>query len=339
MAIPPHMLDNIAASSYGRTASRAAVTRNLTERQRVEREQAMSSTPRRFWPCQWWFRRRQGHGPRRRIYTAGHDRVPSNDQLVRSEGAPPTGDITVGEAYEGFGDIFWYYDEVHDRYSYDDHGAALRGKVHFGRDYMNAFWNGKTVSFGDGDGEIFNRFTIDLSIIGHELTHAVIGDSLRYQYQAGALNEHISDVFGALVVQHVLQRNALQASWLIGADLLTENVQGRAIRDMHNPGTAYDDPVLGTDPQPAHMNDYVNTERDNGGVHINSGIPNRAFVLAAQGAGGYAYETVGKVWYQALSEIRDPAMEFRDFAALTIDIAADHDLEVPVETGWHMVGI
>ncbi len=127
--------------------------------------------------------------------------------------------------------------------------------------------------FGDGDGELFQRFTVSLDIIGHELTHGVTEDeaALMYVNQSGALNESVSDVFGSLVKQHALGQTAEQADWLIGNGLLTDAVQGVALRSMKDPGTAYDDPVLGDDIQPGHMSKYVKMTGDNGGVHINSG--------------------------------------------------------------------
>lgn len=147
--------------------------------------------------------------------------------------------------------------------------------------------------FGDGDGEVFERFTRSLSVIGHELAHGVTQYSagLAYRNQAGAINESMSDVFGALVEQYVKQESAKEASWLIGEGLFTEQVEGSALRSMKAPGTAYDDDVLGKDPQPDSMDSYVRTSADNGGVHINSGIPNRAFYLLAEALGGNAWES------------------------------------------------
>jgi Zn-dependent metalloprotease len=66
---------------------------------------------------------------------------------------------------------------------------------------------------------------------------------------------------------------------------------------MAAPGTAYDDPILGRDPQPSHMRDYVHTVEDNGGVHINSGILNHAFYRAATAIGGKTWHVLGKIWY------------------------------------------
>ena len=133
----------------------------------------------------------------------------------------------------------------------------------------------------------------------------------------------MSDVFGSLIKQRVLKQTAQQADWLIGEGLFTSAVNGKALRSMKAPGTAYSDPVLGDDPQPDHMSRYVNTYNDNGGVHINSGIPNRAFQLAAEALGGYAWEKAGRIWYETL---RDSALRpntgFRRFARLTVSAAA-----------------
>ena len=100
-----------------------------------------------------------------------------------------------------------------------------------------------------------------MDVIGHELTHGVtqFTANLTYANQPGALNESMSDVFGSLVKQRLRGHNAAAADWIIGEGLFTPNVNGVGIRSMKAPGTAYNDPVLGKDPQPAHMNNYVNT--------------------------------------------------------------------------------
>ncbi|MFD2438424.1 M4 family metallopeptidase [Modicisalibacter luteus] len=208
-------------------------------------------------------------------------------RLVRAEGQEAIGDPAVDEAYRWLGATYRFFWEVFARDAIDGRGMPLIGTVHYGQDYDNAFWNGAQMVFGDGDGELFHRFTASLDVVAHELAHGVTEREagLVYAYQSGALNESFSDVFGSLVRQHYLNRTAAQADWLIGADLLTERVNGRAMRSLAEPGTAYDDPVLGHDPQPGHMRDYVETQADNGGVHINSGIPNHAFYLVAMALG------------------------------------------------------
>src|SRR5699024_10236148 len=120
-----------------------------------------------------------------------------------------------------------------------------------------------------------------------------------------------------------LGQTAADASWLIGAGIFTDAVQGKALRSMLEPGTAYDDDELGKDPQPAHMTGFVQTTEDNGGVHINSGIPNRAFALTARALGGNAWERAGTVWYRALTGGLSSTATFREFADATVS-AADH---------------
>ena len=194
---------------------------------------------------------------RRNVYDAqnGYD-LPG--VLVRGEGDPESSDVAVNEAYEGSGHTYDLFLEEYGRNSIDDMGMVLDSTVHYGQGYDNAFWNGQQMVYGDGDEDqpeaerLFNRFTIALEIIGHELTHGVTQHEadLAYRSQPGALSESFSDVFGVLVVQRVRNQTSDQGSWLIGEGLLTSNVQGVAIRSMKEPGTAYDDPVLGKDPQP-----------------------------------------------------------------------------------------
>jgi len=223
----------------------------------------------------------------------------------------------------------------------------MNASVHFGNKYDNAFWNGQQMVFGDGDGTLFNRFTVSLDVIGHELTHGVTEHEagLSYSGQSGALNESISDVFGSLVKQYANKQTAAQSDWLIGAGLLTAGVKGVALRSMKAPGTAYDDPVLGKDPQPATMSGYVHTMADNGGVHTNSGIPNHAFYLGAIAIGGNAWEKAGQVWYETLADPHlKPSANFRTFAKLTGSTAdklfgAGSAEGKAVRDAWHQVGV
>jgi Zn-dependent metalloprotease len=112
---------------------------------------------------------------------------------------------------------------------------------------------------------------------------------------------------------------------------------------MKAPGTAYDDPLLGRDPQPATMDGYVRTQADDGGVHTNSGIPNHAFYLAAIALGGYAWEKAGRIWYETLRDKRiKPTATFRQFARLTVQNAAHFFGSAErqaVAAAWAEVGI
>ena len=271
---------------------------------------------------------------------------------VRNEGDPPTGDAATDEAYDYSGNTYDYYSAIHNRNSIDGNGMRLDSTVHYSQGYDNAFWNGQQMVYGDGDEDLppdqrlFNRFTISLSVVGHELTHGVTQHEagLAYFAQSGALNESMSDVFGALVRQWALNQTAAEADWLVGEGLFTENVNGVAIRSMKAPGTAYDDPILGKDPQPAHMDNYQNVPYDNGGVHINSGIPNHAFYRAAVELGGYAWEKMGQIWYVTLKDKLKSLSQFADAARLTHETAGElygsGSLEQQaVRVGWNAVGL
>ncbi|MEU3464021.1 M4 family metallopeptidase [Streptomyces sp. NPDC006733] len=283
--------------------------------------------------------------PVRTLYDAEHTTDLPGRQ-VRTEGSEPGTDATVNRAYAGLGATFDLYLNAYQRHSIDGQGLPLNATVHYSEGYNNAFWNGEQMVFGDGDGEIFRDFTLPVDVIGHELTHGVTQytANLTYFGQPGALNESMSDVFGSLVKQYLLQQSADQADWLIGAGLLGPTIHGVALRSMKAPGTAYDDPMLGRDPQPATMDDYVRTGRDNGGVHINSGIPNHAFYLVAEALGGHAWEQAGQIWYDALTggELSSGAT-FADFAQLTV--ASAHARYGPgsereaVVKAWAEVGV
>ncbi len=283
---------------------------------------------------------------RRTISDAGGTQQLPGTQ-VRAEGAPPTGDVEVNEAYDGLGDTFNFYLHAYERNSIDNAGLPLDASVHFGKKYDNAFWNGQQMVFGDGDGVIFNRFTISVDVIGHELTHGVTGSevNLTYQGQPGALNESVSDVFGSLVKQYKLKQTAAQADWLIGAGLLAKGINGVALRSMKAPGTAFDDKVLGKDTQPGDMSGYVHTSQDNGGVHTNSGIPNHAFYLAAAAIGGNAWEKAGQIWYDTICDkTLSQSATFSRFAGRTIAHATQRygstsNERKAVADAWRQVGV
>jgi Zn-dependent metalloprotease len=282
----------------------------------------------------------------RRVRDAGgREELPGT--LVRAEGAGPTGDTAADEAYDGLGATYRLFSDEYGRSSIDGAGRALDATVHYGRQYDNAFWDGERMVFGDGDGEIFGRFTASLTIISHELTHGFTqySTNLVYQGQSGALNESLSDVFGVLVEQRELGQDARAASWLVGAGIFTDQVEGAALRSLEAPGTAYDDDVLGRDPQPATMADYVETTSDNGGVHINSGIPNHAFYLAATALGGPAWEGAGRIWYDAVMSGDIPSdCDFPTFARATTAAAvkrsgAGSREADAVARAWSAVGV
>jgi Zn-dependent metalloprotease len=265
--------------------------------------------------------------------------------VVRAEGGPPVEDTSVNEAYDGLGSVHAFLEEVFRQSSLDGAGLELRATVHYGHRYDNAFWDGTRMVFGDGDGEIFTGFTPSLTVIGHELAHGLMqyASDLDYEGQSGALNESFADVLGALVEQYVLGQTSQEASWLIGAEVFAPDVQARGLRSMSAPGTAYDDPQLGEDPQPDHMDRFAVTVQDYGGVHLNSGIPNRAFHLAAVALGGHAWERAGQVWFDVVTSEELPQdVDFVGFAAATVVAARDRygdEVAQTVRHAWEQVGV
>ncbi|UXY27459.1 M4 family metallopeptidase [Streptomyces sp. HUAS TT20] len=339
--VPPHVLDRLARTEDPALARSA---RRTLERDALERTRRRLTTvigaPAVAAPAT-----AEAEKPHRTIYDLRHGTdLPGTK--VRAEGDDPGKDATVNRAYAGLGATFELYLKAYGRDSIDGSGLPLDASVHYDKDYNNAFWNGEQMVFGDGDGEIFLDFTIPIDVIGHELTHGVTQytANLTYFGQPGALNESLSDVFGSLIKQYSLGQTAAEADWLIGAGLLAPRVTGTALRSMKAPGTAYDDDVLGKDPQPATMDGFVRTGRDNGGVHINSGIPNHAFYLLATALGGNAWERAGQIWYDTLTsgQLKKDAL-FADFATQTVAAAKARygagDETDAVSKAWEQVGV
>jgi Zn-dependent metalloprotease len=336
--IPPHVLDRLLESDDAAIRSAAMTTLLTTARLRGEREVRASLVGLAA----------TGQG-RRTVFDCRNSTSLPMCSLARSEDGPASADRSVNQAFDGLGSTRQFYQDVLQRNSIDDRGMRLDGYVHRGVKYNNAFWNGQVMVFGDGDGIIFTDFTASLDVIAHELTHGVTEHTagLDYHNQSGALNESLSDVMGVLVKQWSLQQTADQADWLIGADVFTPGIGADALRSLKAPGQAYDNKLLGKDPQPAHMRDYVELpdtdDGDNGGVHINSGIPNKAFYLVAVEIGGHAWDAAGRIWYESL-RASTATTEFQAFADTTFSKAGelygvDSAEQQAVQAGWDGVGI
>lgn len=274
----------------------------------------------------------------------------------------PTDDQSAKNVYDQFKQTYDFFNEVLERDSIDDHGQKLIGAVHYDEDrepgFFNAFFFKEVMAYGDGDGEIFRSFTDIIDITAHELTHGIteVTAQLVYENQSGALNESMSDVFGSLVKQYSKEpkQEARSADWLIGRGLFLVQ-DARALRDMANPGTAHGNTgITGRDRQPRDMNGYRElfppndnpvTGNDSGGVHLYSGIPNRAFYLVATALGGYAWEKAGKIWYNTMldPEIRrvNPRTAFKKFADLTVKHAEKFgpDAVKAVKDAWTEVKV
>ncbi|MEO7734490.1 MAG: M4 family metallopeptidase [Kofleriaceae bacterium] len=343
--IPPHMLQHMAAQANAQIRD-AARTTLLANRELVTQREifaALGNTAIAAGPL------------RRTIYDARNEATLPGDR-VRSEGDAAASDATVNEAYDGAGVTHAFYDQIFHRHSVDDRGMRLDATVHYREEpevgYDNAFWNGRQMVYGDGDQEIFGSFTRSLDVIAHELTHGVtqFEAALVYHKQSGALNESFSDVFGSMVKQWHLGQTVDQADWLIGQELLLPGVQSgssaaAALRSLKAPGTGYDDKRLGRDPQPAHMSNFqhlADTRRgDNGGVHINSGIPNHAFYLACTHLGAaHAWDQAGPIWYATLRALHAKA-SFLDAAKQTVMQAEQFgaDAVKAVRAAWQEVGV
>jgi Zn-dependent metalloprotease len=339
--IPPYITEQLLRSADAEVRARAEANVAAAETIRAARQQIR--------PPQTVVRVPAG-GKHRLLYDAKvADRLPG--VLVRSERQGPVGDPAVDEAFDHAGSTWDFYNAVFGRDSLDGEGMALIGSVHVaeadehGRfvPLDNAFWNGRQMAYGDGDGVIFQRFTRSLDVVGHELTHGVqsFTSDIEYEGQSGALNEHFADVFGVLIRQWRSGETARAGNWLVGREVLVSGPTRRGIRDMEHPGTAYKgDPYLGTDPQPAHMRKLYEGQSDNGGVHINSGIPNRAFVLAAKTLGGNAWDTAGRIWYDTMLRL-PKRCEFQECAELCVQMAGAHgaDAVMAVREAWADVGV
>ena len=339
--VPPHMVEAMKLRGNDTIKTLAAQLEEEGVRFRAEREGAAPATAFMDAP------KVGGVAPQtvnREVYDAQNaSTLPGS--LVRSEGSPPSPDNEVNNAYDGAGDVYYLYLQEFKRDSLDGQGMTIVSTVHFRQDYDNAAWNGKQMIFGDG-GQFFRPLPGSLSVIGHELSHGVVQFSggLIYSEQSGALNESFADIFGVLTEQRQKGQSAAQADWLVGGGLFLPGINGVALRSLKAPGTAYDDPILGKDPQPYHMDSYVCTNKDNGGVHINSGIPNHAFYLLAQLLGGNAWQTPGQIWYQTLQAVTDPNTNFWTWADKTMEIARNQHGTGSLEAtstrhAWKLVGI
>lgn len=266
---------------------------------------------------------------------------------VRVEGDPvnKSRDPAVNDVFNNLGLVSVFYNRVLHRSSFDGVDGIIKATVHCGGNKGLGAWNGKQLIFDDG-GIIFGPFTNALDIIGHEVTHGLIDHTamLAKFFQPGALNESICDVFGVLALQYSRNQLAKDAAWTIGESTVKFGNLRFPIRSMKNPGSAF---KFGDykDLQVGHYRDWVTQDasRDGGGIHKNSGIPNRAFYLAAIGLGGHAWDRAGPIWYAVLTGNRiHPNCTFLEFARLTVDTAEvmfGQRASFTVYGAWTQVGV
>jgi Zn-dependent metalloprotease len=307
--IPPNVLGNLAAAGIDAAAlssQQSTLSRKKREARVKDMEEFVSlasvgKAGRKVYDCK--------HQWKQRI------------KLVRKEGQAKIGDASTDKAYSYAGIVRDYYKKVLNRNSIDNADMDLILNVHYGDKYQNAFWDGDEMTFGDGDGEIFVNFTGSLDVIAHELAHGVTQweANLEYDGQSGALNEHFSDVFGTVITQYFEKQTADTADWLIGDEIMGPRLKGEALRSMSEPGTAFDNELMGKDRQPSHMKDYYQLSDDNHGVHINSGILNKAFYLTAK---DIETDKAGLIWYTALQNLW-PTVLFNSAVKIIVRSAGD----------------
>ncbi|WP_198010801.1 M4 family metallopeptidase [Kaistia granuli] len=250
-------------------------------------------------------------------------------------------DPTAFEALSYTRNFIVFMDKIFARNSLDDAGFTVISSVHYSRSYPNAFWNGSQTAFGDGDGLIFKGMTNADDFVGHELAHGLTQYTakLKYEGEAGALNESISDIFGSMARQWKRRWTAETADWVIGSDMMgTVAIQNNwlCLRSLKDPMA-----ISSLSKQAMHYRDY----NPDGWPHDNSGISNHAFFLAAQALGGYSWESYGRVWYGAMTgtEIH-PLTTFKEFASITLDEArrlfpSARHVEQHLKGAWQAVGV
>ncbi|MDZ7880519.1 MAG: M4 family metallopeptidase [Saprospiraceae bacterium] len=262
-------------------------------------------------------------------------------KLVREEGGAAIADVDANAAYDNGGLVREYFKTVLNWNSIDNNSLDLVFNIHYMSKYNNAFWDGEQMTFGDGDGVNFQNFVRALDVTGHELTHGIVQytANLEYKGQSGALNEHFADVFGSAVKQWAAKETEKTANWLMGEICMMGKFKGKAIRSMKAPADA----AVVLSAQPDHMKKIFKGTADNGGVHINSGIPNYAFYLVSM---DITTEKAAKLWFAALQLLK-PTSKFTDlYKALTKaakKLVADKTLpsttQTSVDKAFRKVGI
>jgi Zn-dependent metalloprotease len=288
------------------------------------------------------------HAAKNRAVYSANNGTSLPGTLRRGEGGATTGDAHVDINYDMLGFTYDCYKTIFNRDSYNNAGAQMRSTVHYSSNYVNAFWNGSQMVYGDGDGTTSGQLGRDADVTVHELTHAVTSSesNLTYANESGALNEGMSDIFAA-VCESWSRSWATDADvWKIGEDIWTPATAGDALRYMANPtqdGSSKD----------YYPERYTGTS-DNGGVHWNSGIANLAFKLLATGGThprakttvnvtGIGVEKAARIFYDANTNLMGAGTTFAQAKTYTAQAAsrlgytaAEQD---SVNKAWEAVGV
>ncbi|PGS52022.1 M4 family metallopeptidase [Bacillus sp. AFS041924] len=223
-----------------------------------------------------------------------------------------------------------YYQNIHKRHSLDDKGMPLISSVHVGSKWNNAGWNGVEMLYGDGDGIRYGSMSGGLDVTGHEMTHGVVEHTadLTYENESGAINESLADIFGEFTQQYTTG----VTEWELGEDITTPNTPNDGgLRSMSDPAskkvsTSY----MPSGHYPDTYQDRYIGELDNGGVHINSGINNKAAYLITNGGtnNGYTITKLGrgtaeKIYYRALTNYLTASSGFKEMREAAIQASRD----------------
>lgn len=259
-------------------------------------------------------------------YDAKNDNTSSNDTVYVGNSAAFISDYdrAAVDAHYNSEKVYDYYLNEHGRNSLDGEGMAIISKVHYGNNYNNASWNGRWMTYGDGDGKFMISLSAGLDVAAHEMTHGVISHSanLVYRNQSGALNESFADVFGALVDD---------SDWEMGEDIMAPEAKAAGstvLRSLSNPNG-----VIVSNEQrraystnggvyPDHMDEFYHmpTSVDGGGVHVNSSITNHAAYLIGEELGR---QKLGQIYYRALTVYLTANSDFSDARKAIVQSATD----------------
>jgi bacillolysin len=284
----------------------------------------------------------------RSVYSANGGRTLPGT-LKRSEGAAATNDAHVDMNYEQLGKTYDCYKTNFGRDSYNGAGAVLKSTVHYsenGSGYVNAYWNGSQMVYGDGDNLNSIELGKDLDVTVHELTHAVTENesNLVYSNEPGALNEGMSDIFAAYCESWTRSWSTDTDVWLIGEDIWTPGTTGDALRYMNNP-------TKDNSSRDYYPERYTGTS-DYGGVHSNSGIANLAFYLLSAGGThprnkttisvtGIGVQKAGKIFYEANANCMTSTSSFAAAKTCTEQKAEQFypSDKASVTAAWSAVGV
>ncbi|HWE31054.1 MAG TPA: M4 family metallopeptidase, partial [Polyangia bacterium] len=266
----------------------------------------------------------RGSPPTRTYSSGGSTRLPGTAVRSKDVTSWDTDGVAPGAAVDAHAYVAaaWdYFANAHGRLGWDGKNKGVHATVHFGPHYDDAFFDGKQLVFGDGDGTNFAALSGALDIVAHEFTHGVTYHTARLgmEGQNGALNEAISDIFGCFV----------EGNWQIGESVYHPSGHAQALRDLADPHASQN---------PSAMSEYVQTTSDNGGIHVNSTIASHAAYLMA---GTLPLATVEQIWYRALTRYLHTSADFADVADATTIAARDlgGDAENAVHAAWVTVGV